>query len=425
MDSFYFLVAGGFNFFLELFIPSLILSRKQKIRKRFPIRVILCVLLASLVYFIPFQIRIGPFMVVFPICFIFCIFFLYFCFEVSIFDCFYVSIASFAMQHLAWNFIFLFYDNIPNLDIWLVHLIYILGYSFIYALALLLLPPDWMHNFKPRTKALLAIVSFIALCVTYGLGAVIPFSYHWSIYERLYAIISCVLILLFQFITLYQTKIETENDELTQDKYFLEELLKKEKKQYLFSKQTVETLNMKSHDLKKQINALRTISQEDRNEALDELEQSVDMYDSLVKTGNEVLDVLLFEKVLYAKNNNISFTYLVDGTLVNNIDPIDLASLIGNALDNAFEHALKENEDRRLIKMHLYKQSNYLVLKLENYCSKEVKFENGIPLTSKENKQDHGYGTKSMQMIATKYNGHISFKLEDKVFTFVLIIPFR
>lgn len=425
MDSFSFLVASGFNFFLELFIPSLILSRKQKVRERFPIRVILCILLASLVYFIPFQIRIGPFMVVFPICFIFCIFFLYFCFEVSIFDCFYVSIASFAMQHLAWNFIFLFYDNIPNLDIWLVHLIYILGYSFIYALALLLLPPDWMRNFKPRTKALLAIVSFIALCVTYGLGAVIPFSYHWSIYERLYAIISCVLILLFQFITLYQTKIETENDELTQDKYFLEELLKKEKKQYLFSKQTVETLNMKSHDLKKQINALRTISQEDRNEALDELEQSVDMYDSLVKTGNEVLDVLLFEKVLYAKNNNISFTYLVDGTLVNNIDPIDLASLIGNALDNAFEHALKENEDRRLIKMHLYKQNNYLVLKLENYCSEEVKFENGIPLTSKENKQDHGYGTKSMQMIAKKYNGHISFKLEDKVFTFVLIIPFR
>lgn len=425
MDSFSFLVASGFNFFLELFIPSLILSRKQKVRERFPIRVILCILLASLVYFIPFQIRIGPFMVVFPICFIFCIFFLYFCFEVSTFDCFYVSIASFAMQHLAWNFIFLFYDNIPNLDIWLVHLIYILGYSFIYALALLLLPPDWMHNFKPRTKALLAIVSFIALCVTYGLGAIIPFSYHWSIYERLYAIISCILILLFQFITLYQTKIETENDELTQDKYFLEELLKKEKKQYLFSKQTVETLNMKSHDLKKQINALRTISQEDRNEALDELEQSVDMYDSLVKTGNEVLDVLLFEKVLYAKNNNISFTYLVDGTLVNNIDPIDLASLIGNALDNAFEHALKENEDRRLIKMHLYKQSNYLVLNLENYCSEEVKFENGIPLTSKDNKQDHGYGTKSMQTIATKYNGHISFKLEDKVFTFVSIIPFR
>ena len=74
-----------------------------------------------------------------------------------------------------------------------------------------------------------------------------------------------------------------------------------------------------------------------REKYLKELEQSVQIYDAMVKTGNEALDTLLTEKSLYCEAHGIKISCVVDGKSLAFLDPVDLYAILGNALDNAVE----------------------------------------------------------------------------------------
>ncbi len=40
----------------------------------------------------------------------------------------------------------------------------------------------------------------------------------------------------------------------------------------------------------------------------------------------------------------------------------------------------------------------------------------GIPVSTKQNKKRHGYGLKSVERIVNKYNGVITFRIEQNIF---------
>ena len=97
-------------------------------------------------------------------------------------------------------------------------------------------------------------------------------------------------------------------------------------------------INHKCHDLKHQISAMRAItSPEEREKYLREVEDSVQIYDAIVQTGNEVLDTVLTEKSLFCAANNIKINCIVDGRQMDIFEPVDLYTIFGNALDNAIE----------------------------------------------------------------------------------------
>ena len=49
--------------------------------------------------------------------------------------------------------------------------------------------------------------------------------------------------------------------------------------------------------------------------------------------------------------------------------------------------------------------------------------DNGLPLTSKGDTDNHGFGLRSMRKIAEKYQGTLSVKLEDKAFLLYVMLP--
>ena len=87
-----------------------------------------------------------------------------------------------------------------------------------------------------------------------------------------------------------------------------QQLWHKSREQYQLSAENVDLINRKCHDLKHQIAALRRIS--DRRgageESIQALEQSVMIYDSVVKTGNDILDTVLTEKSLLCESRGIT-----------------------------------------------------------------------------------------------------------------------
>ena len=52
----------------------------------------------------------------------------------------------------------------------------------------------------------------------------------------------------------------------------------------------------------------------------------------------------------------------------------------------------------------------------ENYFKGKLAFEDGLPLTTKEDKESHGFGMRSLRMIVKKYGGELTASVSDDIF---------
>ena len=185
-------------------------------------------------------------------------------------------------------------------------------------------------------------------------------------------------------------------------------------------------INQKSHDLKHQIRALRKADKAELDRYLGEIEDSVEIYEAIVKTGNDVFDTMLTEKSLYCKKHNIQVTCVADGSQLGFIDTIDLYSILGNAMDNAIEAVEKiEEKEKRQIDVMIYRQHNFLVMNIINPIPEQLIYEEGIPLTNKKDKLSHGFGLRSIRQILRKYEGFLNISEEDGCFSLKMLIPIQ
>lgn len=198
-----------------------------------------------------------------------------------------------------------------------------------------------------------------------------------------------------------------------------------QKGQYQLSKETIELINHKCHDLKHQVQAIRAVKDEKERETyLEKIEKSVQIYSAIVRTGNEILDTILTEKSLICENSGIHINCVADGSLLAFMNPVDLYTLFGNALDNAIEAVRKlESKEKRVIDIMLYERQSFLMLQIVNPMCGEVKFEDGLPLTTKAKNGYLGYGMKSMLHTIQKYEGHLTTEVKNGCFYFNVMLP--
>lgn len=204
-------------------------------------------------------------------------------------------------------------------------------------------------------------------------------------------------------------------------------LMKQQETQYRISKENIDLINQKCHDLKHQLNALKTIGDEEsKARYLSELEQSLEIYGAIVKTGNYVLDTILTEKSLICQSKQIRINCMVDGKMLNFIDPIDLYAIMGNAIDNAMEAVEKlHNKELRLIDINIFSKNQFLSINISNPCEEPLStFKNGIPISTKKDAPGyHGYGIRSIRHNVQRYNGDMTISTEHQIFSLKILIP--
>lgn len=202
-------------------------------------------------------------------------------------------------------------------------------------------------------------------------------------------------------------------------------ILENQYMQYQQAQEAVDIINYKYHDLKHHILVLRTEENDKRrNQYLDRMEEEICAYEAQNKTGNKVLDTLLTAKSLYCRKNDIIMTSVVDGTLFGFMDVMDICSIFGNALDNAIEHEKQIlDKDKRIINVKAYAQQRFLIIRFENYCEDLVVFQEELPVTTKTDTREHGYGVKSLRYTVRKYGGEVNFELRDSWFIVKILIP--
>ncbi len=224
----------------------------------------------------------------------------------------------------------------------------------------------------------------------------------------------CILVLFVQYFLYAENKRKVEKD-------IVDQLLYENSRQYELKKESIALINQKCHDMKHQIAALRTMSLDDKEDTIKKLSDEIMIYDSSIKTNNEVLDVLLMEKQLYCINKGIRLTYLGDGSLLRNISTTDLYTIFGNALDNAIEAVT--DIDKKVIDISLEEYNGLALVSISNYCKGNLKMENGIPNTTKGDKNYHGFGISSIKAVVKKYRGIMNINVKDNIFRLTLLLP--
>ena len=193
---------------------------------------------------------------------------------------------------------------------------------------------------------------------------------------------------------------------------------------YEMSHEGIVTLQTKCHDLKHQIAAIRSEAGKAKfDEYLTELEDSINEYSTVVECGNQTVDIVLTEKNILCCSSHVKFSYMIDGSLFSFLTEREIYSLFGNALDNALEAVGKITDPaQRMITLKSNTRGNMVVLQVENTYEGTVSLtENALPHTTKSG-AGHGFGMRSIQQIAEKHGGSMSFRAENGVFKLSVIM---
>ena len=212
------------------------------------------------------------------------------------------------------------------------------------------------------------------------------------------------------------------NDSMHDQVAHISELLHQEREQYRLTKESIDIINEKCHDLKHQVARLR----EDGSERqIAQIENAIMIYDTNVKTGNDTLDVLLTQKKLQCEANRITLTCMANGDVIAFMDEMDIFSLFGNAISNAIESVSRiEDPRRRQISLKVRRVGNMCSVHIENYYSGKIDFEEGLPVTDKD-KNYHGFGMRSMKRIVESYGGALNVTCTDELFILDIVMPYK
>lgn len=356
--------------------------------------------------------------------------FIYGCCEISLRDAGYFGMIAFVaaefMASIEWQVVCFFWDGtVPAVAIQGVVLAAIYGCVavILYKMLHMHLPKDGKMgiSIKEYISGLVIAIAVFAVSNISFLTENTPFSGRYS-FEigniRTLVDLGGIAILYAHLIQCCELRVRKELEAV-------QNVLQNQYVQYKQSRESIELINYKYHDLKHQIAVLR--SEEDpkkREEFLNRMEEEIRQYEAQNKTGNKVLDTVLTTKSLYCAKHGITFTCVADGTLLDFMDVMDICSIFGNALDNAIECEVKIPEkEKRLIHVTVSKQKQFLILRFENYCEETLQYQEGTPVTIKKEKEFHGYGLKSIQYTVNKYEGAVSVNLEDNWFELKVLIP--
>lgn len=172
------------------------------------------------------------------------------------------------------------------------------------------------------------------------------------------------------------------------------------------------------HDMKNHLLVLE--NNDDVHTSIAHLQKQMEPYENYYKTGNPYLDVLIRDKAKVAREKKIDFTAVIHFADGDFLDPLDISTLFGNALDNAIEASEKLSVSRRVVTVKARHIHDMLVIAVENNTLLEA---NLSEKTSKKDTFFHGFGLSNIKNIVEKYEGECLTTCEDGVFSLKIILP--
>lgn len=239
---------------------------------------------------------------------------------------------------------------------------------------------------------------------------------------RLLFYVNCISVLLSVLALLISMCQLREADSIKRNEITVQ-LLYNERKRYALEKEAVDAINIKCHDIRHQLTALGQTDAVYQRE-LQKIGELVDVYDCGLKTENTALDLILANKSLTCFGKNIVLTCVAEGRRLDFMEDSEIYALFGNILDNAIEAVDQvADPEKRLLTLTVQSRQGLVFIHEENYYSGHLCFERGLPQTTKADKQHHGFGMRSIQMLTEKYGGDLQVRAENGIYMLSIMLP--
>lgn len=241
-------------------------------------------------------------------------------------------------------------------------------------------------------------------------------SFVLTLVTRIFSMFCCVFLLLLRAGILERSQWEEERELLLR-------LHGIQLEQYEQQKEVIELISIKCHDLRHRMEVWEQQGGLVTPEELRETRQLTNIYDSSVKTGNDTLDTLLTQHSLTCDRLGIRLSCIVDGKQLSFLPVGDICSLFGNALENAIEAVSRlERPEERIISLNVQGRRGMVVITVENPFTGPLRFSGDLPCTSKEAGADHGFGLKSIRLVAERHGGELAVSA-DELFHLCVLLP--
>ena len=187
--------------------------------------------------------------------------------------------------------------------------------------------------------------------------------------------------------------------------------------QYTVSTKNMELLNRKCGELEEKIRQMeRYLPEEVRGEARTALREARVAVDPIVRSGSDVLDIVLTEKKLLAEAMQIQINCVADGKLLRFMEPADIYALFAYGLDTAMEDVRRiQDESHRLIDLLIHESQNFLVINTAHPLQSAAAMRMRNTLNNEKILVIH--------RIVEKYHGMVSLETEEKFLTLKILIP--
>lgn len=223
-------------------------------------------------------------------------------------------------------------------------------------------------------------------------------------------------------------KEKTDNKVMSVKLSSLEELRRNEKSYYDFVIETWQKSRRLRHDQKHLAVMLNQLYEEKQFDKLGQHLRTILKYTEQLQTvklyGNETIDGLIGYWQMQAQEKGIPFATDISFSKVK-INDIDLAIILGNALENAFTAVTEDCVSQRsncYINVKIRERASLLLIEVVNSFSGNIVRYNDQFYSAKRAYKEPGTGLENIRMICEKYAGNNNVSFDNNSFKLQLML---
>lgn len=369
--------------------------------------------------------------IIFSILFFFIAFFgligsLMACFKVNIQAAMFLGTAGYAMQHFTYKLIQIVIGSIEKGIPSFVDNNY--GIYGIYASFVIISLPIFYNMFGKKIynnetliieDSRLLIISIILIICTVILNLI--YESFVKVSNLTLFIVGCLFDMVCCFLTLFIEFEMLKSKEISEAYIQMKTIWESEKKQLEISKENMDYMKILAHDLKHELNESTLLISKDK---VDELNHRIAAFGNSIKTGNDILDLVIAERTLIVQKENINLSIIADGSVLSNMKQSDCYSLFMNIMDNAIDAVKELPKDQREISLAVRESMGMILIHEVNPFKGTLNFKDGLPQTTKGDSMYHGLGTKSIKGIVDSYSGDCEISIKDNnIYVLNILLP--
>ena len=191
------------------------------------------------------------------------------------------------------------------------------------------------------------------------------------------------------------------------------------------------------HEMKNHLTNIKGLagsgSYEEMEQYITRMDESMDVFEMSVRTGNAVTDVIVNDKQKAAEKLGIRFRSDFVYPASDRYNAYDIAIIVNNLLQNALEACGRMASGEKYISLSGSRKNRFFLISVKNSFEGEVVFDKStnLPVSTKAPEVSggpaplHGIGLSNVRREAAKYLGNVDIKVKKNEFSVTVLLQER